>query len=95
MAMPAPQQAATTAFWQWLAPRASRLPELEDGASPFWDEVLGRLKAIDDGLWLEIGGGMELPVARHGLGQRRGDARVVPEAAQQRIGLAKAEEVLG
>ena len=53
------QSALTAAFWGWLAPRADRLAELADGDAPFWDEVLAQLKAIDDGLWLEIGGGME------------------------------------
>ncbi len=57
MAMTPAQQAASTGFWQWLSPRAHRLPELEDEASPFWDAVLGHLKEIDDGLWLEISGG--------------------------------------
>ena len=53
------QSALTAAFWGWLAPRAGRLPELADGDAAFWNEVLTQLKAIDEGLWLEIGGGME------------------------------------
>ena len=52
--MTSAQQAATTAFWQWLAAHASRLPHLVDGESPFWDEVLAALKHIDNGLWLEL-----------------------------------------
>ena len=38
---------------------------------------------------------MELPVLGHVLGQRGGHPLVVPEAADQRVGLAEAEEVLG
>ena len=53
------QSALTAAFWAWLAPRAERLAELVDADAPFWNDVLAQLKAIDDGLWLEIGAGME------------------------------------
>ena len=38
---------------------------------------------------------MELPVLRHGLGQGGRHPLVVPEAPEQRVGLAEAEEVLG
>ena len=55
------QSALTAAFWGWLAPRADRLAELVDGDAPFWDEVLAQLKAIDDGLWLEISSGKPDP----------------------------------
>ena len=37
----------------------------------------------------------KLPVVGHGLGQRGRHPLVVPEAAEQRLGLAEAEEVLG
>jgi len=53
------QSAMTAAFWDWLAPHAARLAELADGGASFWDEILAQLKAIDDGLWMEVGGGME------------------------------------
>lgn len=48
------QSAATAAFWPWLERHRHRLPTLVRPDAPFWDEVLARLKTIDDGLWLEV-----------------------------------------
>ena len=64
--------------------------EADDDGQP---GLLGLQGALDVGV--EVGGGVELPVVGHGLGQRRGHPLVVPEAAQQGVGLAEPEEVLG
>jgi hypothetical protein len=42
------------AFWAWLASRQSDLNAMESPDDPFWDELLARLQAVNEGLWFEV-----------------------------------------
>ncbi len=64
--------------------------ETDDDRQPC---LLGLERARHVGV--EVGSGVELPVARHGLGQRGRRTRVVPETAQQCVGLSEPKKVLG
>jgi hypothetical protein len=42
------------AFWTWLVSRQSDLNAMDSPEEPFWDEMLERLKTLNDGLWFEV-----------------------------------------
>jgi len=65
-----------TAFWRWLADRPEHLAALVHPQQPFWDEVLGRLQRIDDGLFFELSEPDGL--ARELVLTARGDSRLFP-----------------
>jgi hypothetical protein len=48
------QAKAIPEFWAWLAGQADQLAKLVQPSDTFWDEVLKHLKAIDEGLWIEL-----------------------------------------
>lgn len=47
-----PQQ--INAFWSWVKAHQDDLDALESPEHPFWDELLGQLQQIDEGLWFEV-----------------------------------------
>ncbi|GAA0755293.1 hypothetical protein LRH25_18760 [Ideonella azotifigens] len=51
---PAPWREAAQAFWAWLFEHQAELDALRSPDDVFWDELLLRLQALDDGLWFEV-----------------------------------------
>ncbi len=47
-----PQQ--INAFWSWVKAHHDDLNALESPEHPFWDELLGQLQQVDEGLWFEV-----------------------------------------
>ena len=73
--MKTPDLIAIANFWSWLSDRRADLERLHHPDEPFWDEILGQLAQIHEGIWIEISQDMD---PRELVFTAHGDAEVFP-----------------